>query len=447
MAGVFKAYDIRGTYPDQIDETLARKIGHAIAKFLKAKTLVVGRDMRISGPDIAAAAMEGVVRAGTNVLNIGLASTPMAYFGIGSLKVDGGFIVTASHNPAKYTGFKICREDAIPVSGETGIQEIEAIVHGLPDEIPHPAAAGPGEVKEVDIRQDYLEHVLSFAGEIKPLKVVIDTANGMAGHMLPDILARLPLEVTRLYFDLDGNFPNHEADPLKKKNLKDVMARIKEIGADLGVAFDGDADRCMFVDETGTPVSADMITAIIAPEVLKKHPGAAVVYDLRSSRVVADAIEKAGGRAVRERVGHSFIKATMRREKGKFGGELSGHFYFADNYHSDSGVIAMLMVLKVLSERGGTLSDLVRPLASTMRSGEINFRVESTEAKIQELARVFSDADIDYMDGISIFYPGWWCNVRASNTEPLLRLNLEADDRDLFDGAMKRIMKRLGDPV
>jgi len=394
--------------------------------------------------------MEGVVRAGTDVLNIGLASTPMAYFGIGSLKVDGGFIVTASHNPAKYTGFKICREDAIPLSGETGILDIENIVHGLPDDISIPAAGGSGQVTEVDIRKDYLEHVLSFAGDIqdlRPLKVVIDTANGMAGYMLPDFLARLPLEVTRLYFDLDGSFPNHEADPLKEKNLRDVMARVKDTGADLGVAFDGDADRCMFVDETGKPVSADMITALIAPEVLKKYPGAAVVYDLRSSRVVADTIEKAGGRAVRERVGHSFIKATMRREKGKFGGELSGHFYFADNYHSDSGVIAMLMVLKVLSERGKTLSDLVGPLATTMRSGEINFRVESTEAKIQELAGVFSDADIDYKDGISIHYPGWWCNVRASNTEPLLRLNLEADDPDQFEGAMKKIMTRLGDPV
>lgn len=445
MAGVFKAYDIRGTYPDQIDETLARKIGYAIATFLGAKTLVVGRDMRVSGPSIAGAAIEGARRAGADVISIGLASTPMAYFAIGSLKTDGGFNVTASHNPAQYTGFKICREDAIPLSGETGIGDIEKMVAELPDELP--AGEREGELIEKDVRAGYIEHVLGFKGEIKPLKVVIDTANGMAGHTLPALLEHLPLEVERLFFELDGNFPNHEADPLKRKNLETLIERVTATGADLGIAFDGDADRCMFVDEHGEPVGADLVTALVAPEILKKHPGCAIVYDLRSSQVVPAVIAAAGGRPIRERVGHSFIKATMRKEGGKFGGELSGHFYFADNYHSDCGEIAMLEVLTVVSAAGKGLSELIAPLQTTHRSGEINFRVDSTEAKIKQLAAIFADAEIDYKDGITIQYPTWWCNVRPSNTEPLLRLNLESADETTFGEARAKIMALLGDPV
>jgi len=445
MAGVFKAYDIRGTYPDQIDEGMAERIGYAIASFLGARTLVAGRDMRVSSPAIAGAAIEGARKAGADVIDIGLASTPMAYFGIGSLEADGGFNVTASHNPAAYTGFKVCREDAIPLSGETGIQDIERIVADLPEAIA--SAERPGTLTRRDIRGAYLDHVMRFAGEIKPMKVVIDTANGMGGLMLPEILDHLPLDAERLYFDLDGSFPNHEADPLKARNLEALIARMKDTGAELGIAFDGDADRCMFVDEKGRPVGSDLITALVAPEILKHHPGAAVVYDLRSSRVVPETITRAGGRPIRERVGHSFIKATMRREKGKFGGELSGHFYFADNYYSDSGEIAMLEVLTVLSASGKTMSELVAPLERTHRSGEINFRVDSTEAKIRELAEAFADAEIDYLDGITIQYPGWWCNVRPSNTEPLLRLNLEAEHEAEFDEARGKIMALLGEPV
>lgn len=445
MAGVFKAYDIRGTYPDQIDETLARKIGYAIAKFLDAKSLVVGRDMRTHGPSITSAAIDGVLLAGCDVVNIELSSTPMTYFAIGSLKTDGGFSVTASHNPADYTGFKICREDAIPLSGATGIQEIEAIVQKLPDDLP--ASDRLGELRVEDVRGAYLEHVMSFAGDIKPMRVVIDTANGMAGHMLPTILDHLPIEAERMYFELDGSFPNHEADPLKTKNLADLMQRVIETGADLGISFDGDADRCMFVDENGTPVGADLITALIAPEILKDHPGAGVVYDLRSSRIVPETIAKAGGVPIRERVGHSFIKATMREQNGKFGGELSGHFYFADNYYSDSGVIAMLKVLSVLSDRGQKLGTLIEPLKKTQRSGEINFRVDSTDEKIKELAATFGDAEIDYKDGITIQYINWWCNVRPSNTEPLLRLNLEADDEAEFEAAKAKVFGILGEPV
>jgi len=445
MAGVFKAYDIRGTYPDQIDEGMAERIGYAIASFLGARTLVAGRDMRVSSPAIAGAAIEGARKAGADVIDIGLASTPMAYFGIGSLEADGGFNVTASHNPAAYTGFKVCREDAIPLSGETGIQDIERIVADLPEAIA--SAERLGTLTRRDIRGAYLDHVMRFAGEIKPMKVVIDTANGMGGLMLPEILDHLPLDAERLYFDLDGSFPNHEADPLKARNLEALIARMKDTGAELGIAFDGDADRCMFVDEKGRPVGSDLITALVAPEILKHHPGAAVVYDLRSSRVVPETITRAGGRPIRERVGHSFIKATMRREKGKFGGELSGHFYFADNYYSDSGEIAMLEVLTVLSASGKTMSELVAPLERTHRSGEINFRVDSTEAKIRELAEAFADAEIDYLDGITIQYPGWWCNVRPSNTEPLLRLNLEAEHEAEFDEARGKIMALLGEPV
>ncbi|MBN2491750.1 MAG: phosphomannomutase/phosphoglucomutase, partial [Planctomycetes bacterium] len=304
-----------------------------------------------------------------------------------------------------------------------------------------------GGLEERDIRDDYLEHVLAFAGPIRPMRVVVDTANGMGGLMLPRILERLPITATRLFFELDGTFPNHEADPLKVKNLGALIAKVRESGAELGVALDGDADRSIFVDETARPVGADLITALLAPEILRKYPGAAVVYDLRSSRVVPEAIRAAGGRPIRERVGHSFIKATMRREHGKFGGELSGHFYFADNYHSDSAEIALLLVLSLLSARGTSLGALLAPLQRTWRSGELNFRVDSTAAKIRELARTFADAEIDYLDGITLEYPDWWCNVRPSNTEPLLRLNLEAENAPVFETARARILALLGEPV
>jgi len=442
MAGAFKAYDIRGVYPKDLDEETARRIGFAIARSLGARRLVAGRDMRLSAPSMHAAAVEGARRAGADVIDIGLASTPMTYFAIGSLGTDGGFQVTASHNPPEYVGFKVCRRDAVPVGGESGLAGIEAEVRsGRP--LP-PAATG--RVESRDVLGDFARHVLRFAGEVRPFRVVIDAGNGMGGYTLPPILEQLPVRVTRLFFEPDGSFPNHEADPLKDENLAPVQEAVRRERADLGVAFDGDADRCIFVDEQGGRVGCDLITALIARDLLRTWKGP-IVYDLRSSRVVPETIRESGGTPVRERVGHAFIKATMRRTGSRFGGELSGHFYFGDNWTCDSGEIALVRMLTLLSAEGRPFSEVLRPLRRTVTSGELNFRVADKDAKLEELAAAFPDAEVDRLDGITVQYPDWWCNVRPSNTEPVLRLNLEASDRATFDRARARVLAMLGRPL
>jgi phosphomannomutase len=450
--GIFKAYDIRGLVPQELDLELAKKIGNGFARLLKAKKLVVGQDMRVHSPDIADAVSQGMRDAGASVVRLGLASTPMTYFAIGSTECDGGLCVTASHNPGEYNGMKLCREGARPVSRDTGIAELERMCR---EPYPKPAKIRGAEEK-IDLLEDYAAHVARFARLSREVSVAIDAANGMAGYTLPAILKRVPrIHAHTLYLELDGRFPNHEANPLKEENLADLKRLVKQKKAEIGVAFDGDADRCCFVDERGETASADLMTALFAPSFLKRFPGTPVVYDLRSSWVVKEEIAKAGGVPVRERVGHSFMKATMRERGAMFGGELSGHFYFAENFTSDSGVIAMMTALSLLTapENGGkTLSQLLEGLRRFHSTGEINFHVADKERAIAALAKRYADGRSDELDGITVEYGAlgerewWWFNVRPSNTEPLLRLNLEASSRALRDAKRAELVGLLGEP-
>lgn len=440
--GIFKAYDIRGKVPAELDEALARKIGSATARFLRARTLVVGRDVRLSSPSIAAAAAEGICDAGCDVVDIGLCTTPMTYFAVGRYGYDGAAMTTASHNPPEYNGFKISREKAVPLSEDTGIRDIERLVRSG-DLAP---ALRRGTRTSRDIRADYVRHVLSFARDIRPLKIVVDTANGCVGTIFQDVAKALPLQIVPLFFEPDGRFPNHEPNPLKEENLSALKAKLREERADLGAAFDGDGDRCMFVDETGVRAPNDLLTALIARDFLSRRPGAAVVYDLRSSWVVREEIERAGGKPIRERVGHAFIKGTMRKHDAVVGGELSGHYYFGDNFFADSGLIAFISILNVISASGGPLSRLIAPLRRYEATGEVNFHVEDKDGKIAELRRAFADGRHDDLDGITVEYPDWWFNVRKSNTEPLLRLNLEARTGKGLVQAREKLLAILGKP-
>lgn len=442
--GVFKAYDIRGTYPDQIDEALAQRIGAAIVRFLGAKRLVVGRDMREMAPRIQDAVIEGILGQGCDVLDIGLASTPMGYFAMGRLPNDGGLVVTASHNPSEYIGFKICRAGPRPLSGDTGIKDLEALVasDGLTP------AAKWGKRDSVNVKSDFVAHMAGFARDIRPTRMVVDYANGMGANEAPEIFARIEgLEVIPLYDQLDGTFPNHEANPLHEPNLDDLRTAVREHGASLGISFDGDADRCAFVDEDGRTALADLVTVILARGMLERHPGKGIIYDLRSSKVVPQEIERLGGRPVRERVGHSFMKETMRREDCIGGGELSGHFYFAENYYSDCGVLACILVLNQLSKEGVSLKQAADALRLYHGTGEINFEVVDKAAMMKKVAETFHDAEIDYLDGVTCTYPDWWVNVRPSNTEPYLRLCLEADTQELMEAKRDQLTALLGKPV
>jgi phosphomannomutase len=431
MSGIFKAYDVRGVYPGEIDAGVARRIGLAFQHVLddtdrvNGNTVVVSRDMRLSSPELAAALIDGLTAGGLDVLDIGLASTPMNYFAIGHTGAAGGVQVTASHNPAQYNGFKFSRYDARPVSGDHGIELMEQKVAAgdLPE------AARRGSVRQGEVGDDYRRHVLSFlapeAAGSRRLKVAIDAANGMVTIDRP-ILDAMGIDIVPLFFGLDGSFPNHEPNPLKEENLRDLQRAVREQGADLGAAFDGDADRVGFVDEHGAAVANDLTTGLIAGELLAREPGKVVVYDLRSSRAVAEYIAEHGGVPVRERVGHSFMKATLRARDGIFGGELAGHYYFRDHYHADCAILALVELLNLRRQTGEPLSQLVAPLQRYAKSPEINFVVEDKVGKIKLLAERYADARIDYLDGITINYPDWWANVRPSNTEPYLRLVLEA---------------------
>jgi len=446
---IFKAYDIRGKVPSELDTPLAKKIGYHFARLLKAKKLVVGRDMRTHSPKLQAAVIEGIRDAGCDVLDIGLCSTPMAYFAVGSQPCDGGLVVTASHNPGEYNGMKLCRAGAAPVSGATGIAELEQLCK---QELPR-TVEKRGALAQIDLLDAYAAHVARFAVLERPLKVAIDASNGMAGYTLPPILERLKqVSVATLFMTPDGTFPNHEANPLKEHNLDPVRALVKQSGARFGVGFDGDADRCCFVDETGRTVPNDLMTALMARVQLARHPGAPIVYDLRSSWVVREEIAKAGGKPLRDRVGHSFIKATMRAHKAVFGGELSGHFYFADNYTCDSGEIAFATALSLIASSEQPLSQLVAGLRRYHSSGEINFEVADKDALLAQLRQRYKDGRQDELDGLTVEYgdlgkpPWWWFNVRASNTEPLLRLNLEASDAGLARSKLAELMGVLGKP-
>jgi phosphomannomutase len=453
MSGIFKAYDVRGLVPAELNEDIARQIGLAFQHVLDAedralgKTVVVSRDMRSHSEGLAKALIEGLTGAGLDVLDIGLATTPMNYFAVGFTKAAGGVQVTASHNPAQYNGFKFSHHGARPVSGDHGIALMEEKVKA--GDLPR--ADRPGRVSQGNVFEDYRRHILSFLRNTegpggKRLKVAVDAANGM-GTLYKPILEAAGIELIPLYFELDGSFPNHEANPLKEENLHDLMRKVKEAGADLGVSFDGDADRSAFIDERGVPIGSDLMTGLIGGELLGREPGKAVLYDLRSSRAVHEYIEEHGGIPVRERVGHSFMKATLRKRDGIFGGELAGHYYFRDHYYADCALLAVVEVLNLLRETGKPMSELVQPLRRYAKSPEINFVVEDKQGKIEELARRYSDARIDYLDGITIQYPTWWANVRPSNTEPFLRLVLEASTQEELDGREKELIGLLGHPA
>ncbi|MDE3134514.1 MAG: phosphomannomutase/phosphoglucomutase [Acidobacteriota bacterium] len=429
---IFKAYDIRGIHGRDLDAAGAREIGRAftrvIAKFENKPAaelrLGLGRDMRLTAPEMAAAYAEGMAAEGARVLDAGQVGTEMLYYLVGSRELDGGLMCTASHNPKAYTGAKLVRRGAIALSGDEGIGDVRALVAGGLG-----AEPGGGSVERVEIYDDFHERVLGFidAAGVKPLKVVVDGGNGMAGPMVGPLLERLGLQLETHYWTPDGEFPDHEPNPLLPENREFIIAEVQRQGADLGIAWDGDADRCFFIDDSGRFVDGDFLTAILAVSMLRKNPGETILYDVRASRAVPDAVAAAGGTALINRVGHAFFKARMRSEGGIFGGEVSGHYYFRDFYCADSGTIPALLVLEELSRQGVTLSQLLAPMRSTyFISGEINSEVADQGAKMEELATRFPDAEQSRLDGISIDYPDWHFNVRASNTEPLLRLCVES---------------------
>jgi phosphomannomutase len=431
---VFKAYDIRGIYPSELDEDGARAIGRAFVEVFEPQRIAVGHDMRVTSPAMAEAAIAGAAEAGADVLELGLVGTEMVYFAVGELGLDGGIAVTASHNPKDYTGLKIVRGGALPVGGDSGLLEIrDRAMSG-----DSPSTGPKGTVEPYDIWEQYVERVLSFVDveAIKPLKVVIDAGNGMAGVMLPPVLEHLPqLETVRYFFEPDGTFPNHLPNPLLPENREFIVGKTLEEQADFGAAFDGDADRCFFVDDTGEFVPGDFVTGLLAELVLAKEPGAKIIYDVRASWAVPQTIERAGGVPLINRVGHAFIKQRMREEHAAFGGEVSGHYYFRDFSQADSGVVPFLLMLQLLSERGQKLSEILRPFRERFFiTGELNTPVEDVDAKLRELEERFgSDGRVSHLDGLSVDAEDWHFNVRPSNTEPLLRLNLEALDPELME--------------
>ena len=430
---VFKAYDVRGIYPSELDEEGARAIGRAYVEVFEPHRIAIGHDMRLSSPGMTDAVILGASEAGADVLELGLIGTEMLYFAVGELGLDGGIVVTASHNPKEYTGMKIVRRGARPVGGESGLLTIrdKALSGGSQGQ-------SPGQVRRHDIWPAYRDRVLSFVdtSAIRPLRIVIDAANGMAGAMLPPVLERLlQVQTSRWFFAPDGTFPNHEPNPLLPENREFIVTKTLEERADFGAAFDGDADRCFFVDDTGEFVPGDFVTALLAEAVLEKEPGAKIIYDVRASWAVPESIERAGGVPLVNRVGHAFIKQRMREEDAAFGGEVSGHYYFRDFSQADSGVIPFLLMLELVSKRGQPLSEILRPFRERyFLSGEINSRVEDVDAKLRELEERFGpEGRVEHLDGLSVLADGWHMNVRPSNTEPLLRLNLEARSRESME--------------
>jgi phosphomannomutase len=428
LAAIFKAYDVRGTVPDQIDDDLARRVGNAFVAVTGADRVVVGHDMRPSSPAMSRAFADGAAEAGADVTLIGLASTDQLYFASGRLEQPGAMF-TASHNPAQYNGIKMCRAFASPIGKETGLLEIRDRVAGGETS----TAAQPGTVHEQDVLADYAAYLLDLAPVTgRHLSVVVDAGNGMAGLTAPAVLGQLDADVVELYFELDGTFPNHEANPIEPANLVDLQAKVRETGADIGLAFDGDADRCFLVDERGELVDPSVLTALIAARELVKHPGATIIHNLITSRGVPEIVRELGGKPVRTRVGHSYIKAQMAETGAVFGGEHSGHFYFRDFWRADSGMLAALHALAALAESDRPLSEVLAPYSRHVASGEINTEVTDQQAVLEELQRTWGardDVEIDHLDGLSVNHPAWWFNVRASNTEPLLRLNAEGEDQ------------------
>jgi phosphomannomutase len=431
---VFKAYDVRGIYPTELDEDGAYAIGRAYVEQFQPGRIAIGHDMRVSSPAMAQALVDGAADAGADVLRLGLVGTEMVYFAVGELGLDGGVAVTASHNPKDYTGMKIVRAGALPVGGESGLLDIRDRALTFSER-----SAGPssGQIEDYDVWPAYVDRVLSFVApnEIRPLRVVIDAANGMAGAMLPPILERLPIQSVSCFFEPDGRFPNHEPNPLLPENREFIVAKTLEERADFGTAFDGDADRCFFVDDAGEFVPGDFVTALLASSVLEKEPGAKIIYDLRASWAVPETVERAGGVPLVNRVGHAFIKQRMRQEGAAFGGEVSGHYYFREFSQADSGVVPFLLMLELVSKRGAKLSEIIADYRGRyFLTGELNTPVADVDAKLRELEERFgAEGDVSHLDGVSVDAGEWHMNVRPSNTEPLLRLNLEARSPELME--------------
>ncbi|HTK07582.1 MAG TPA: phosphomannomutase/phosphoglucomutase [Ktedonobacteraceae bacterium] len=430
---LFKAYDVRGVYGEELTEDGIYQVGRAAAQYLNVPQIAIGRDMRLSSPQIAAALIRGITDQGVDVVDLGLTTTDGLYFAVGKFNYPAGAMITASHNPGKYNGVKFCRAQAAPISLDTGLAEIRDLaVSGNFAESQH-----KGQVVERTITDDYVKHALSFidVSKIKPLKVVIDAGNGMAGMMMPHVFKHLPCELVPLYFELDGRFPNHPASPIEPENMEAVQKKVRETGADLGAAFDGDADRMFPVDEHGYLVDGSQVTEIVANSLLRKQPGATILYNLIVSKSVPELVKQLGGTAVRTRVGHSFIKAEMRKRNAIFGGEHSGHFYFRDNWFADSGLIALLITLELVSSEDKPLSEIIKPLDKGYRSGEINSTIADARSKLKGLEEQFGQGaqSVDHMDGLTVDYGSWWFNVRSSNTEPLLRLNVEASEKALME--------------
>jgi phosphomannomutase len=439
---VFKAYDVRGIHPTELDEEGAYAIGRAYVEQFEPRRIAVGRDMRVSSPAMAAALIEGAADAGADVLDLGLVGTEMVYFAVGELGLDGGVCVTASHNPKEYTGMKIVRRGALPVGGESGLFDVRDRALELVAQSIQPSLRR-GSVEAHDVWPGFVDKVLSFVdvAAIRPLKVVIDAANGMAGAMLPPVLERLPLDAVTCYFEPDGTFPNHEPNPLLPENREFIVGKTIEESADLGVAYDGDADRCFFVDDTGEFVPGDFITALLAESILEKEGGGKVIYDVRASRAVPETIERAGGEPLMNRVGHAYIKHRMRKEDALFGGEVSAHYYFRDFSQADSGVVPFLLMVELISKRGRKLSELLAPFRRRFFiTGELNTPVADVALKLQELKERYSDGRVTHLDGISVDYDDWHFNVRPSNTEPLLRLNLEATSEELMEAKRDEVI-------
>ena len=427
--GIFKAYDIRGLYPGEIDETVARQIGRGFVAYLKAKEIGVSRDMRVSSPALAHAFIEGAREQGANVIDYGMMGTDMLYYAVVKDNLEGGAQITASHNPGIYNGIKMVRAGAQPLSGDAGIGDIRDMIAN--DRLPKPDGP-PGWVRPHNILPQYIEKVMSFIDPsiIKPFTVVLDAGSGMAGLVAPALFDQLRCKTTRLCFEIDGTFPNHEANPLIEENRQDITAEVIRQKADIGIAWDGDADRCFFIDGSGEFISGDFVTALLAEAFLLKHPGATVIYDLRASHAVRDTVARYGGKALMNRVGHAFIKQRMRQEDGIFAGEVTGHYYFKDYYYADNGFIPALLMLELMSKKNQSLRELLAPFRDKyFISGEINTKLASMDEVPKKLAALearYKDAELARLDGISVDYPDWHFNVRGSNTEPLLRLNLEA---------------------
>jgi phosphomannomutase len=431
---IFKAYDVRGTYPEQLDEELAYRIGRGFARVLsdlqdvpvEQLGVALGRDMRLSAPSMSEAYARGIADEGADVLDVGMVGTEILYWTVGSRELDGGLMCTASHNPKAYTGAKLVKRGAIALSGDSGIGELrEIVVAGEPGS----PAESPGELDQEDVGDAFREAALGYIdpGSIKPMKVVLDGGNGMAGPMVGPLLDSFPIEQVATYWEPDGELPDHEPNPLLEENRRFIIDKVRETGAELGIAWDGDADRCFFIDDTGEFVAGDFLTALLAESILRKEPGATILYDVRASRAVRDLVEGHGGKAEMNRVGHAFFKTRMRDTGAAFGGEVSGHYYFRDFYCADSGTLPALLMLELLSVEGARLSELLEPLRSKyFISGEINSEVDDQEGKMRELVSRYSDGEISELDGISVDYEDWHFNVRPSNTEPLLRLNLES---------------------